>query len=119
MKWRSLSVTGAEEASRDAVEGSGKKVEEGIEETLTYYAFPSEHWLKVRTNNLLERLNREIWRRTRVVGSFPDGESALMLVCARLRHVIGTQWGEKRYMSMKALEQAGSGKNEAENRDLA
>ena len=72
---------------------AAKKVEDGIEETLTCYAFPSEHWLKIRTNNMLEHLNREIRRRTRVVGAFPDGESALMLVCARLRHVTGTQWG--------------------------
>ena len=49
---------------------------------------------------------REIRRRTRVVGSFPDGNSALMLVCARLRHVAGTQWGCKKYMNMKHLEAA-------------
>ena len=67
-----------------------KKVEAGIEETLTYCDFPSEHWTKIRTNNVMERLNREIRRRTRVVGAFPDGNSALMLVCARLRHVAGT-----------------------------
>ena len=48
--------------------------------------------------------NREIRRRTRVVGTFPDGNSALMLVCARLRHVAGTQWGNKKYMCMKHLE---------------
>ena len=54
--------------------------------------FPSEHWTRIRTNNVIERLNREIRRRTRVVGCFPDGNSALMLVCARLRHVAGTQW---------------------------
>ena len=57
-----------------------KKVEDGVEETLTYCDFPSEHWTRIRTNNVIERLNR-------VVGSFPDGNSALMLVCARLRHV--------------------------------
>ena len=50
------------------------------------------------------RLNREIRRRTRVVGTFPDGNSALMLVCARLHHVAGTQWGNKKYMNMKHLE---------------
>ena len=66
---------------------AAKKVEDGIEETLTYCDFPSEHWTGIRTNNVIERLNREIRRRTRVVGSFPDGNSALMLVCARLRHV--------------------------------
>ena len=84
------------------------KVENGIEETLTYADFPSEHWLKIRTNNVIERLNREIRRRTRVVGTFPDGNSALMLVCARLRHVAGTQWGNKKYMNMKHLDAIGS-----------
>ena len=85
---------------------AAKKVENGIEETLTYCDFPSEHWTRIRTNNVIERLNREIRRRTRVVVSFPDGNSALMLVCARLRHVAGTQWGNKKYMNMKHLEAA-------------
>ena len=85
---------------------AAKKVEDGIEETLTYCDFPSEHWMRIRTNNVIERLNREIRRRTRVVGTFPDGNSALMLVCARLRHVAGTQWGNKKYMNMKHLETA-------------
>ena len=83
---------------------AAKKVANGIEETLTYCDFPSEHWTKIRTNNVIERMNREIRRRTRVVGAFPDGNSALMLVCARLRHVAGTQWGSKKYMCMKHLE---------------
>ena len=72
--------------------------------TLTYCDFPYEHWTRILTNNVIERLNREIRRRTRVVGTFPDGNSALMLVCARLRHVAGTQWGSKKYMSTKHLE---------------
>lgn len=83
---------------------AAKKVEDGIEETLTYCDFPSEHRTRIRTNNVIERLNREIHRRTRVVGAFPDGNSALMPVCARLRHVAGTQWGNKKYMNMKHLE---------------
>ena len=85
---------------------AAKKVEDGIEETLTYCDFPSEHWTRIRTNNVIERLNREIRHRTRVVGTFPDGNSALMLVYARLRHVAGTQWGNKKYMNMKHLEAA-------------
>ena len=85
---------------------AAKKVEDGIEETLTYCDFPSEHWTRIRTNNVIERLNREIRRRNRVVGTFPDDNSALMLVCARLRHVAGTQWGCKKYMNMKHLEAA-------------
>jgi putative transposase len=56
---------------------------------LTYYAFPEEHWRRIRTNNLLERLLCDMRRRTRVVGAFPDGQSALNLAAARLRHVAG------------------------------
>ena len=82
---------------------AAKKVEDGIEETLTYMDFPSQHGLKIRTNNVIERMNREIRRRTRVVGTFPDGKSALMLVCARLRYVSGKEWGTKRYLCMKYM----------------
>lgn len=91
---------------------AAKKVEDSIDETLTYMDFPYAHWLKIRTNNVIERLNREIRRRTRVVGTFPDGNSALMLVCARLRHVASTAWGTKRYMSMRHLDVAGSAESD-------
>lgn len=69
----------------------------------TYMDFPTEHWSRIRTNNLTERGNREIRRRTRAIGAFPDGNSALMLVCARLRHVAASEWGSKRYMDMEHL----------------
>ena len=82
---------------------AASKIEEFIEETLTYMNFPEQHWTRIRTNNTLERLNREIKRRTKVVGTFPDGESALMLVCARLRHVTSSEWGAKRYLNMEHL----------------
>ena len=75
-----------------------------VQETLTYYHYPDTHWRRVRTNNPLERVMREIRRRTRVVGAFPDGNSALMLVAARLRHIAGTKWGTKRYLSMELLQ---------------
>lgn len=83
---------------------AAKKIETGIEETLTYMDFPYQHWTKIRTNNVIERMNREIRRRTRVVGTFPDGNSALMMVCARLRYVAGKEWGCKRYLYMGHLE---------------
>ena len=82
---------------------AAKKVEDGIEETLTYMDFPTQHWTRIRTNNAIERLNREIKRRTKAIGAFPDGQSALMLVCARLRHVAATNWGSRRYMNMDHL----------------
>lgn len=78
-------------------------VEESVEETLAYMDYPEEHWLRIKTNNPLERIMREIRRRTRVVGSFPDGKSALMLVAARLRHIAGTKWGTRRYLCMERL----------------
>jgi len=78
-------------------------VEAAVEETLAYYAFPEEHWRRIRTNNPLERILREIRRRTRVVGSFPDGQSALNLAAARLRHIAGTAWSTKRYLNIELL----------------
>ena len=78
-------------------------VADGVAETMSYYAFPRVHWRQLRTNNPLERIMREIRRRTRVVGSFPDGHSALMLAAARLRHIAGSKWGLRRYMNMEHL----------------
>ena len=78
-------------------------VEEKGAETLTYYGFPDSHWIKLRTNNPLERLMREIRRRTKVVGAFPDGESCLNLAAARLRHIAATNWSTRRYMTMEPL----------------
>jgi transposase-like protein len=82
---------------------AAQKVSDGIEETLTYYHYPREHWRRLRTNNPMERLFREVRRRTKVIGAFPDGQSALMLVAARLRYVSGRSWGTKRYLDMKRL----------------
>jgi len=82
-----------------------KIVSEGAEETFSYYTFPPQHWQHIKTNNLLERLNKEIRRRTRVVGSFPDAESAIMLISARLRHMMVGKWGEVRYMNMGLLKE--------------
>lgn len=103
------------EAAESKAEDVGKKlkamklkaaadlVEKSIHETLTYYAYPPQHWLKIKTNNPMERLLKEARRRTKVVGAFPDGNSALMLVAARLRHVSSTTWGTRKYMNMKLL----------------
>ena len=80
-------------------------VERSVSETLTYYAFPDIHWQKIRTNNPLERIMKEIRRRTRVVGAFPDGQSCLNLAAARLRYIAGTAWSAKCYMNMRPLYQ--------------
>jgi putative transposase len=88
-------------------------VREGIAETLTYYAFPDKHHRQIRTNNPLERLMREIRRRSRVVGCFPDGQSALMLAAARLRYIAGTKWGTRRYLNMERLKELKQERQEA------
>jgi putative transposase len=103
----------AQDKARDVVEklkemklaAAAKLVAESIDETLGYFAFPSQHWLKIRTNNPMERLLREARRRTKVVGAFPDGHSALMLVAARLRHVSATRWGTRKYMNMELIKE--------------
>jgi transposase-like protein len=84
---------------------ASKKVAESINETLSYMKYPREHWLRIRTNNPLERIMREIKRRTRVVGSFPDGDSAVMLAAARLRYIMGTKWSTRKYLNMDLLKE--------------
>lgn len=101
---REKAVTVAAKLRGMRLSKAASKVEDYIEETLTYMSFPEQHWTRIRTNNTLERLNREIKRRTKVVGTFPDGQSALMLVCARLRHVTSSEWGTKRYLNMDHLQ---------------
>ena len=75
---------------------AARTVRDGFSETLTYTEFPPEHWRQIRMNNGIERINREIRRRTRVVGTFPDGNSALMLVTVRLEYIAEHEWGKRR-----------------------
>ena len=97
----------AEEVARflrdNKMKSAANTLESGIQEALTYTSYPHEHWLKIRSNNGIERINREIRRRTNAVGAFPDGDSALMLVCARLRFVSASEWGVKTYLNMERL----------------
>jgi putative transposase len=61
----------ADELRRQRMGRAAELVDTHASETLTYYSFPDCHWIKLRTNNPLERIMREIRRRTRVVGRFP------------------------------------------------
>ena len=74
----------ADELESMRLGAAARTVRDGFVETLAYTEFPPEHWRRIRTNNGIERINRKIRRRTRAVGTFPDGNSALMLVTARL-----------------------------------
>ncbi len=95
----------AERLEAKRLREAAKVVREGYAETLTYTRFPMEHWRRIRTNNAIERLNREIRRRTSVVGTFPDGRSALMLVTARLKYVADSEWGSRRYLDVSMLDE--------------
>lgn len=95
----------ADELERMRLGEAARLVRESSPETLAYTAFPREHWRRIRTNNAIERLNREIRRRTRVVGTFPDGRSALMLVTARLKYVAESEWGSRRYLDVTLLDE--------------
>ena len=95
----------AEELEGMRLGEAARVVRAGYAETLTYTGFPREHWARIRTNNAIERLSREVRRRTRVVGTFPDGKSALMLVTARLKHVAESEWGSRRYPDVTLLEE--------------
>ena len=96
----------ASELEKSKLGEAARVVRVGYEETLTYMRFPREHWRRIRKNNAIERLNREIRRRTRVVGMFPDGKSALMLVTARLKYVAESERGSRRYLDVTLLEEA-------------
>lgn len=90
----------ADELERMRLGEAARVVRAGCAETLTYTGFPREHWARIRTNNAIERLNREVRRRTRAAGTFPDGRSALMLVTARPKCVAESEWGSRRYLDV-------------------
>lgn len=109
MESRDKALEKAESVAKDMearkLREAAKCLREGIGENTTYLLddYPREHRRRIRTNNMIERLNREIRRRTRVVGSFPDGRSALMLICARVRYVTSSEWSTRRYLDMSRL----------------
>ncbi len=94
----------ADELDASKLREAARRIRDGVVETLTYTRFPMEHWRRIRTNNAIERLNRETRRRTRVVGAFPDGRSALMLVSARLKYVADGERGSRRYLDVTLLD---------------
>jgi transposase-like protein len=79
-----------------------KCLDDGFAAATQFYAFPSEHWHRIRSTNGLERLHGEIKRRTRAVGAFPDRVSALRLVTAVALQVTAI-WTDRRYLDMSLL----------------
>lgn len=81
---------------------SGKILEEAEPDALAYLDFPYAHHIRLRTNNVQERTNREIKRRSRVVQVFPSRKSLIRFVGAILAE-IDEQWGERRWFSKASM----------------
>jgi len=79
-------------------------LEENLAQGFTVFDFPLEHWRTIRTTNSLERINREIRRRTRVVGIFPNEAACLRLVSALLMETSEEWQIGKKYCSGKSLD---------------
>jgi putative transposase len=106
----SPSLEMARDLVRKAVEKYQKRapefarwLDENIEEGLTVYQFPREHWKKLRTSNGIERVNREIKRRTRVAVLFPNKESALRLVTGVIIEIHEEWVTGRQYLDMSPL----------------
>jgi transposase-like protein len=100
----------AQEMKRQAIEKYRKRapefakwLEENVDEGLTVYQFPKEHWKKIRTSNGMERVNREIKRRTRVAVLFPNKESALRLVTGVIIEIHEEWVTGNKYLEMSPL----------------
>ncbi len=87
-------------------------LEEAEEDLLAFYAFPAEHWPKLRSTNPLERVNREIGRRTDVVGIFPNDRSLIRLATSVVIEQNDEWLVGRRYLSAHSMEPLLEGKKE-------
>lgn len=80
-------------------------LEDGLGDALTFMGFPREHWSRISSTNQIERINKEIRRRTRVIGIFPNIASALRLISMILLEQTEDWHTDKRYMSEESMTQ--------------
>jgi len=108
----------------DALERLGKPLpkvaallEEAEEDLLAFYGFPAEHWPKLRSTNPLERVNREIGRRTDVVGIFPNDRSLIRLAASVVIEQNDEWLVGRRYLSAHSMEPLLEGEKERKTVD--
>ena len=104
----SMAKAGSVAADLEAMRlgAAARVVREGRAETPAHTAFPMSHRVRIRTSDAIGRPNREVRRRARAVGTFPDGKPALMPVAARLKHVAEGEWGSRRHLDVSMLKEA-------------
>jgi len=78
-------------------------LEDAEEDLIAFYAFPSEHWTKLRSTNPLERVNKEIGRRSDVVGIFPNDQAVIRLAGALLSEQNDEWLVQRRYLSVESM----------------
>lgn len=107
--FKSKSLKEAKKVALEFEQRWAKQVSEAVEclkngfaAATRYFAFPKQHWKRIRSTNGVERLHVEIKRRTRAVGAFPDRASALRLVTAVVLHAT-VIWSDRRYLDMDLL----------------
>jgi putative transposase len=106
------SIKDGRQRVQDFAAGLGGQVPEALEclqagftAATQYFAFPREHWRRIRSTNGLERLHGEIKRRIRSVGAFPDRDSALRLITAVALETTDV-WGARRYLDTTLLKKS-------------
>ena len=105
------------ERFRDPLPRIAELLETAEEDLLAFYQFPHAHWPKLRSTNPLERVNREIGRRTDVVGIFPNDASALRLAGALLIEQDDEWLVNRRYLSAESITLILNHQNEHEERE--
>lgn len=78
-------------------------LEEAEDDLIAFYAFPREHWTKLRSTNPLERVNKEIGRRTDVAGIFPNDQAVIRLAGALLAEQNDEWLVQRRYLSAESM----------------
>ena len=106
-----LQLHGLAQSMGDLYAQAAKLLVEAEEDILAYKTFPREHWRRIHSTNPLERLHKEVKRRTKVVGVFPDRASVLRLVGMNLKEIDDDWRAGRHYFQQESMQLLKDGKN--------